>query len=503
MNLQIDSPVLQISISILTLSTLYLIWKWIKSGTKIGFFPPGARGLPILGYLPFLREDLHNQFTELSHKYGPIYKLWLGNKLCVVISSPSLIKEVVRDHDTIFSNRNKSVAATIATFNANDIAWCPYGTEWRERRKLFVREMLSNAKLDASYNLRKDEVRKAIGQVYSKIGSCIEISELAFMIDINLVMSMCWGSSIEGEGRDNIAKALLPVVAKILDVLGKPNVSDYFPILARFDIQGIEKEMRGLMKRVECIIKGIIEDRIKIYKDKGQGAIVKEGRMDFLQMLVELNEMEDVKNIVIGGTDTSSTTVEWVMTELLRNPEAMKRVQTELTEVVGLNNIVEESHIPKLIFLDAVLKETMRIHPIGPFLTPRTPSETCTVGGYTVQKDSGIFINVWSIQRDPLIFKNPLDFNPDRFLGNSGKWDFSGNNFNYMPFGSGRRICAGLPLADRMVRYVLASLLHSFEWKLPKGENLDMSDQFGIVLRKRMPLNAVPIPRLSCSNLYA
>ncbi|KAL3818182.1 hypothetical protein ACJIZ3_004087 [Penstemon smallii] len=263
--------------------------------TNTGSFPPGPRGLPILGYLPFLREDLHNQFTELAHKYGPIYKLWLGNKLCVVISSPSIIKEVVRDHDTIFSNRDKSVAATIATFNANDISWCPYGTEWRERRKLFVREMLSNAKLEASYNLRKDEVRKAIGQVYSKIGSCIEISELAFMIDINLMMSMCWGSSIEGEGRHNIAKALLPVVAKIMDVLGKPNVSDYFPILARFDIQGIEKEMRGLMKRVECIIKGIIDDRIKVYKDKGEGAIVKEGRMDFLQMLVELNEMEDVK----------------------------------------------------------------------------------------------------------------------------------------------------------------------------------------------------------------
>ncbi|KAL0329621.1 UNVERIFIED_CONTAM: Flavonoid 3'-monooxygenase [Sesamum radiatum] len=180
----------------------------------------------------------------------------------------------------------------------------------------------------------------------------------------------------------------------------------------------------------------------------------------------------------------------------------MKKVQNELDKVVGLDNIVEESHIPKLEYLDAVLKETLRLHPIGPFLTPRTPSQSCTIGGYTIPKGSTIFLNVWSIQRNPLAWENPLEFKPERFLDNTMKWDFNGNNFNYIPFGSGRRVCAGLPLAERMVRFVLASLLHSFEWQLPEGEKLDMSDKLMTALRKKIPLRAIPTPRLSNSYLY-
>ncbi|KAL2235968.1 UNVERIFIED_CONTAM: Flavonoid 3'-monooxygenase, partial [Sesamum indicum] len=207
-------------------------------------------------------------------------------------------------------------------------------------------------------------------------------------------------------------------------------------------------------------------------------------------------------DILIGGTDTLSTTIEWVMVEFMRNPKVMEKAHKELNEVVGLNNIVEEFHIPKLVYLDAVIKETLRIHPIGPFLTPRTPSQSCTVGGYSIPKNSSVFINVWSIQHDPLAWDNPSEFMPERFLGDSEKWDFNGQNINYIPFGSGRRICAGLPLAERMLRYVLASLLHSFNWQAPKGEIVDVEDKFGLVLRKRNPLAAIPSPRLSSKNLY-
>ncbi|KAK4400307.1 Flavonoid 3'-monooxygenase [Sesamum angolense] len=233
-------------------------------------------------------------------------------------------------------------------------------------------------------------------------------------------------------------------------------------------------------------------------------------------MLVELKEKDDggqmsltktqmkamLVNVIAGGTHTTSATVEWAMTELISNPTVMEKVQEELKQVVGLNNMVEEVHIPKLLYLDAVLKETMRLHPAGPFLSPRTPSESCTVGGYTIPKDSAIFLNIWAIQRDPVAWDNPLEFKPERFLGGDENLDFSGKNFNYIPFGSGRRICAGLPLAERMLSYVLASLLHSFEWKLPEGEKLDMEDKFGSVLRRENPLFAIPFPRLTDSNLY-
>ncbi|KAL0312789.1 UNVERIFIED_CONTAM: Labd-13Z-ene-9,15,16-triol synthase, chloroplastic [Sesamum radiatum] len=511
MNLSADSALILAAL-ILIFSILWLI----NSGKKTPFLPPGPRGLPIVGYLPFLSKDLHHQFTELAGKYGPIYKLWLGNKLCTVISSPSLIKEVLRDHDTIFANRDTTIAARIATYDFNDIAWSPYGSQWRNLRKLFVREMLSNTNLEATYNLRKEEVRKAVKQIYSKIGTPIDICELAFKIDLNVIINLIWGGKIQGERRDKILTSLLPVLADMLDLLVKPNISDFFPVLAKFDIQGVAKEMTTLLRCVEGITKDAIDERMKNPSNKMEAVVAKkEGRTDFLQILVDLMQEEDNKeslgeaqikamliNILVGGTDTSSTTIEWVMTELLCHPKVMEKVQNELNEIVGLNNIVEEFHIPKLEYLDAVLKETLRLHPIGPFLTPRTPSQTCTIGGYTIPKDSAVFLNVWSIQRDPLAWENPLKFKPERFLGNTTKWDFSGSNFNYIPFGSGRRICAGLPLAERMIRYVLASLLHSFEWQLPEGEKLDTSDKLVMALRKKIPLTAVPIPRLCNSDLY-
>ncbi|KAL2238082.1 cytochrome P450 76C1-like [Sesamum indicum] len=515
MNLHAD-PALIVAAVILTCTILWSIQSLVKSSKRRPSLPPGPHGLPIVGYLPFLRQDLHHQFTELASKYGPIYKVWIGNKLWTVISSPNLIKEVVRDYDTIFANRDITVAARIGSYGFNDIAWSPYGSQWRNLRKLFVREMLSNANLEASCNLRKDEVRKAVKEIYSKIGTPINICDLAFKVDLNVITSLIWGSKIQGERHDRILANLLPVLAGMIDLLVKPNISDFFPVLARFDIQGVAKEMTSFLQRVEGIIEDIIDDRIKNPCNKTEAvATKKDGRTDFLQILVDLMREEDNKeslgkiqikamliDILVGGTDTSATTIEWVMAELLCHPNVMKKVQYELDQVVGLNNIVEESHILKLEYLDAVVKETLRLYPLGPFLTPRTPTQSCIVGGYTIPKDSAVFLNVWFVQRDPLVWENPLEFKPERFLGNTRKWDFSGNNFNYLPFGSGRRICAGLPLAERMVRLVLASLLHSFEWQLPDGEKLDMSDKLMMILRKKIPLHAVPVPRLPNTDLY-
>ncbi|KAI3453580.1 hypothetical protein Pfo_010243 [Paulownia fortunei] len=207
-------------------------------------------------------------------------------------------------------------------------------------------------------------------------------------------------------------------------------------------------------------------------------------------------------DIVTGGTETTATTLEWAVAELMNNPEVMAKAQKELSDVVGLNNIIEEFHMPKLKYLEAVLKETLRLHPAVPLLVPRSPAQSSTVGGYTILKNTRVLINAWSIQRDPSIWDNPTKFKPERFLDDNGKWDFRGKNFHYLPFGSGRRICAGLPLAERMLIYFLASLLHSFDWRLPEGETLNMSETFEILLRKTTPLVVIPNPRLPDSNLY-
>ncbi|XP_073047837.1 labd-13Z-ene-9,15,16-triol synthase, chloroplastic-like [Primulina eburnea] len=502
-------PILTAFIITVSIFSYFWIFKTTKKETYP--IPPGPQGFPIIGYLPFLQLNLHKQFTELAKKYGPVYKLWLGTKLCVVISSPSLIKEVVRDQDTIFANRDPPVAAIVLTGGV-DIVWSPYGRYWREMRKLFVREMLSNSNLEASYVHRKDEVRKVVKSLYTNAGSSVEISELIFGTELNVVFSMIWGDTMDKKIFDRIGSEFREAILKLVDLLGKPNISDFFPVLAKFDIQGIEKEAKSVKLSVEEILDSLINERMKtMVSGKRKDERIK----DFSQILLDLKEKNELDmsidlpqiraillDIIIGGTDTTATIIEWVMAEVLNNPQVKKKVQDELTEVVGLNNTVEESHMPRLHYLDAVIKETFRLHPPLPLLVPKLPSQSSIIGGFTIPKGSRVFLNTWSIHMDPLIWENPSEFKPDRFLNNSGKFDFNGNNFHFLPFGSGRRVCPGILLAERMVMHFLATLFHLFDWKLPEGEKLDLSEKFGIVMRKRTPLLAIPSPRFHDLDMY-
>ncbi|XP_073135270.1 labd-13Z-ene-9,15,16-triol synthase, chloroplastic-like [Henckelia pumila] len=504
------------SLSLPILAALIIIggsifcYLWIAE-TPTHPVPAGPRGLPILGFLPFLQLNLHKQFTELAQKYGPIYKLWLGSKLYVVINSPTLIKEVVRDQDSIFANRDPSVAAIVAT-GGKDIFWSPYGQYWRDMRKLFVREMLSNSNLDASYVHRKHEIRKAVRSLYMKIGTCVEISELVFATELNVALSLLWGGTVDKKIVDRIGSEFRGAVSKLVDLLGKPNVSDFFPVLARFDIQGIEKEMKSVVLRVDEIIDSVINERMKKMEGEKRRD---ESRKDFLQILLELREQDDpqrsinlpqikaiLMDILVGGTDTTATIIEWVMAEILNNPQVKERVQEELSEVVGPKNRVEESHIPQLHYLDAVVKETFRLHPPLPLLVPRLATQSSIIGGCTIPKGSRVFLNIWSVQRDPLVWDNPSEFKPERFLNDPQKFDFNGNRFQFIPFGSGRRVCPGILLAERMAMLFLATFFHLFNWRLPEGEKLDLSERFGIVMRKSTPMIAIPSPRSNHSYMY-
>ncbi|KAG6618020.1 hypothetical protein I3842_Q135000 [Carya illinoinensis] len=303
-------------------------------------------------------------------------------------------------------------------------------------RKIFVREMLSPSNLDSTFALRREEVRIAIRNVYDKTGSPVDVGELVFVTE---------GAKFGAEFKTMFSNLML--------IVGKPNVSDLFPTLANFDLQGIAREAKEISKNV---------DRTK----------------DFLQVLLEIREqntgadsisMIQLKavlfDVVIAGSDTTTTTV-------------MRKVQEELIEIVGMDKLVEESHLPKLRYLDAVIKETFRLHPPLPFLIPRSPSKSSIIGGYHVPKGSNIFVNAWAIQRDPKYWENPLEFKPERFLNDGcGTLDFSGNNFKYIPFGSGRRICA--------------------------GSEIDISDTFGIITKKKSPTVAIPIqgyPSLSSTH---
>ncbi|GAY66252.1 hypothetical protein CUMW_247260 [Citrus unshiu] len=209
------------------------------------------------------------------------------------------------------------------------------------------------------------------------------------------------------------------------------------------------------------------------------------------------SEMIDTKHIkhlfadlLIAGNDTASITMEWAMAELLHNPEALSKVKLELEQTVGKGNPIEESDITRLPYLQAVIKETFRLHPTVPLLVPRKVSEDIEIEGFVVPKGAQVFVNVWAIGRDESIWDNPHSFMPERFLGSDV--EFKGQHFELIPFGAGRRICPGLPLAIRMLYLMLGSLINSFDWKL-ENEDMDMEEKFGLTIKKAQPLRTIPI----------
>ncbi|GLT40314.1 hypothetical protein SLA2020_144580 [Shorea laevis] len=489
---------------------LYYAWLMTKKSTirKLPL-PPGLPGLPLLGNLPFLQPDLNHYLTKLSNSYGPIMKLQLGRKICIIISSASLAKIILKDNDAIFANHEVLATSKTLFYGGIDIIFSPNGPQWRKMRKIFVHQLMSNANLDACYALRQQGVREMVKDVHGKAGSPIDISEQMFIMVLNVTMSMVWGAPLHGEERNSIGPEFRRLVKEVVELTSTTNISDLFPVLAPFDLQGIESKTKKILLWLDQMFESVIAGRMK---DNGKGK-----NKDLLQFLLELKHqgddgstpclsMDEIKalfmDILLAATDTSSTTVEWTMTEMLRHPAKMRRAREEIEEVIGNQNIVEESHLPKLLYLDAIIKETLRLHPTVPFLVPRNPSKDCCVLGYTIPQGSKILINIWKIQRDPEVWENPLEFEPERFLKEPGKGDYHGNFFHFLPFGSGRRICAGLPLAERMMKYVLATLLHSFEWEIPTEVELDVSEKFGIVMKKMNPLVAIPIPRLPTLEQY-
>ncbi|CAN8290395.1 unnamed protein product [Cochlearia groenlandica] len=468
--------------------------------------PPGPWGLPILGNLPFLGPELHTYFQSLSLKHGPIFKLWLGAKLTIVVSSSEVAHEILKTNDAVFANRQVPAVAPAITYGGTDIVWTPYGPKWRLLRKLCANRVLCNPMLDSTFELRRLEAMGTIRFLADKAraGSPVNIGEEITRMILNVVTQTLWGSTIKGEEREIVDGAkFYEMVQEINDILSTHNISEFYPLLSRFDIQGLNKRMRALAQRTDHMFDRIIGQRLGMVRES-------EDFLDVLLKFVDAKDekenltMNDVKavlvDMVLDGTESPINLIIFAMAELLNNVDVMKRAQEELDNVVGKDKIVEESHVPKLPYLLAIVKETLRLHLVAAFLANHSPSQDTVVGGFTIPKDTKVIINAWAIHRDPKFWKNPLEFNPNRFLDKS--YGFSGNDLNFIPFGSGRRICVGIAMAERISIYNLAVLLHSFDWKLPQGKRVEIVETFGAVLKLKDPLFVTPVIRLSDPKIY-
>ncbi|KAL1824346.1 hypothetical protein ACET3Z_011124 [Daucus carota] len=464
--------------------------------------PPGPFQLPIIGNLATLGDLPHQSLAKLAEIYGPIMHLKMGCLDTIVISSPAIAQQVLQKQDIIFSRRFIPDAIFACDHFKYSVAFLPVSPLWSNLRKIIHSNLFSFNKLDANQHLRSSKVNDLIGYVKkcSQTGEAIDIGRAAFTTSLNLLSNTIFSKDMADPSQDS-AKEFKDLVWNIMAEVGKPNLVDFFPVLKKMDLQGVYRRMTGHFESILKLLEGLITERMAL-KRSGTLAV----NNDALDELIKISQGSPVEfdktriehlllDIFVAGTDTTSSTVEWGMAELLINSETMVKAKVELDEVLGKGKILEEADITRLPYLQCIVRETLRLHPPIPFLLPRQIAEEAEVNGYTIPKNSQVLVNVWAIGRDHSSWKNPLSFYPERFL-DSGI-DLKGQDFELIPFGAGRRICPGLSLASRTVPVVLGSLINCFDWELEgkiSTNELGMEEKFGITLGKLHPLCALATP---------
>jgi cytochrome P450 len=207
-----------------------------------------------------------------------------------------------------------------------------------------------------------------------------------------------------------------------------------------------------------------------------------------------------------AGSESAFTTLEWAVSELIKNPKAMQRATAEVRRAFAAGGTVVEERLGEVPYLHLVMRETLRLHPPVPMLIPRESREACQVLGYDVPQGTQVLVNVWALGRDERYWDAPEEFRPERFEHEAAAMDFRGADFELLPFGGGRRICPGMAFGTAIVEYALASLMLHFDWELDQPgpgvldpAQLDMTETFGLTARRKAnlwlrPVLRVPIP---------
>ncbi|KAH9605297.1 hypothetical protein KSS87_009179 [Heliosperma pusillum] len=500
--------------------------------------PPGPKPWPIVGNLPHMGPAPHQGLAALAQKYGPLLYMRLGYVHVVVAASASVASQFLKVHDVNFSSRPPNSGAKHIAYNYQDLVFAPYGPKWRMLRKICSLHMFSTKALDDFTSVRQafvvvvDGCAGATGRVEECVGGDVEavlVKEVSILVNalakagampvqLGQLLNVCTtnalsrvmlGKRVLGDGTgksDPKAEEFKDMVMELMVLTGVFNIGDFVPALECLDLQGVASKMKNLHKRLDNFMGAILEEH-KAVSGKHGG--------DLLSTLISLKDNYDgeggqftdieIKALLLdlfsAGTDTSSSTTEWAIAELIRHPKILAQVQQELDTIVGRDRLVTEADIPNLTYFQAVIKEVFRLHPSTPLSLPRMAAESCEINGYHIPKNTTLLVNVWAIARDPEVWVNPFEFRPERFLpgGEKPTVDVKGNDFELIPFGAGRRICAGMSLGLRMVQLLTATLAHAYEWKLADGlmvEKLNMEEAYGLTLQRKEPLMVHPVRRL-------
>ncbi|KAK9168672.1 hypothetical protein Syun_000812 [Stephania yunnanensis] len=455
--------------------------------------PPGPFRWPLIGNtnLNLGETQTHLSLCDLSRKYGPMMMLKFGTTdPLMVASSHEAAAEILKTHDRICSSRYPPNSVKAPGYFEHTMVWADCSEYWKMVRRMWRTELFSTKMLDSQASIREEKVGELLMFLRRKEGQVVQLSDEVFGCIINVLGGIIFDRNVyDYERKVDNEKGMKGLLRQLMEVASVPDLADLYPILGPFDLQRLRRLSSKYVKMINEYWADIVKEK-RASKDHS--------RNNFLDILIQA-DFTDAQidalflDIFGAGSDTNSCTIEWAMSELIKNPDKLLKLEDELANVIGHGREVRDFHLENLPYLHACIKETLRLHPPLPFLLPHKVSETCQMMNYTIPKNSQIVVNAYAIHRDPRVWEDPLSFKPERFLNSS--LDYQGNDFHYIPFGGGRRVCPALNMASKINRFLLASLVHNFEWSLPnemKSNELDMQDAFTPVLVKAVPLSVMP-----------
>ncbi|CAL9226172.1 unnamed protein product [Arabidopsis halleri] len=463
--------------------------------------PPSPWRLPVIGNLHQLSLHPHRSFRSLSLRYGPLMLLHFGRVPTLVVSSADVAHDVMKTHDLKFANRPKTKAVDIIMNGGRDVAFSSYGEYWRQMKSLCTVHLLGKQMVRSFEKVRQEEVNSVMEKLEKASSSSlpVNLSDVLLNMSNDVICRIAMGRKYSREENTNDFENQL---RKVMELLGAFPVGDYIPGLAWIDkVRGLDRKMEEVSKTFVEFLERVVQEHV----DEGEN----KETFDFVDMLLRIQrektngfelDRSDIRLIILdiflGGTTTTFTAIDWAMTFLIRHPESMKKLQDEIRTYSRNKLYVSEEEVENMTYLKAVIKEVLRLQPPGPLLIPRHLSEDVKLKGYDIVAGTMVFINAWAIHRDIAKWgQDAEEFKPERHLDLS--LDFQGQDFNFIPFGSGRRLCPAIDFATTLIEVAVANFVYRFNWRvenrlLGDDDEYYLAETTGIEVCRKFPLIAFP-----------
>ncbi|XP_040384574.1 cytochrome P450 71A1-like [Oryza brachyantha] len=492
--------------------------------------PPSPRGVPFLGHLPLLGSLPHRKLRSLAEAHGPVMLLRFGGVPTVVASSAAAAQEALRTRDAAFASRPRVRMAERLIYG-RDMVFAPYGEFWRQARRVSVLHLLSPRRTLSFRRVREEEVAALLDRVrrHRGGGDAVNLSNMLMSYANGVISRAAFGDGSYGFDGDEGGEKLRELFADFEGLLGTATLGEFVPWLAWVDkLTGLDARAVRTSAAMDGLLERVVADH-RERRRRRRGQPVGDGEADadhrdFVDVMLDVSEAEEnagagevqfdtvaikaiILDMIAAGTDTTFTTLEWAMAELINHPPVMQKLQDEIRAAVAGGRratgvVVTEDHLGELPYLKAVIKETLRMHAPVPLLVPRETVEDTELLGYRVPARTRVMINAWAICCDPASWgESAEEFVPERWLAGGDKDDVEyalqlGQDFGFIPFGAGRRGCPGASFAAPSLELALANLLYHYNWELPAqtGVKLDLSELYGLSMRLKVALNLVAKP---------